>query len=194
MRKLYSDIEYMNMAIQATEQCKKLVKVQEEIDVSYEVYEYEKKIIEIPVIDPETGEPTGETQEVEVDDLDKPVMVEEVVINPETGEEETILVHKHHTETRKEVIERLEIQDNPENFARSFFETSLGYVRRKAFMKVTGEYKDFLADVAPGLVVGDIILTYSSELQPQPAIVTQQFIDECKQRYNDDFNGVQSIG
>jgi hypothetical protein len=47
-------------------------------------------------------------------------MVEE--IDPETGE--TILVHKHHTEYKTELFEYLEIVDNPENFARMYFNTS----------------------------------------------------------------------
>ena len=59
-------------------------------------------------------------------------------------------------------------------------------------MQVTGEYKDFLADVAPGLAEGDIILTYTSDLKPQQVAVTQQFINECKTRYNNDFIGVNN--
>lgn len=71
-----------------------------DVEEEFKVFEYEKKTIEVPVIDPETGEPTGETETIEVDDLEKPIMVEETVINPDTGEEETILVHKFHYEIR----------------------------------------------------------------------------------------------
>lgn len=163
MRKLYTDEDYFRMANEANMQGKKLVKVQEEIDVAYEVYEY--------------------------DEQGKPIMVEETIINPITGEEETILVHKHHTEYRKELVERLEIQDNPENFQRQFFNTSLGYVRRKPYVKGTGEYKDFLSDIVSGLKVGDTVLTYTAEGKQQIVTVTEQFIAECVHQYNLDFYG-----
>ena len=187
MRKLYTDDDCFNMACEANAQGKKLVKVQEEIDVAYEVYEYKKKIIQVPIYN-EEGEIIG-YEDREVDDLDKPIMVEETIINPITGEEETILVHKHHTEYRKEIVERLEIQDNPENFQRQFFNTSLGYVRRKPFVKGTGEYKDFLSDIVSGLKVGDTVLTYTAEGKQQIATVTEQFIAECIHQYNLDFYG-----
>lgn len=181
MKKLYTDKDYFDMACQANAEGKSLIKVQEEVQVPYEVYEYEKKIIEVPVIDPETGEPTGEVEQVEVDDLDKPIMVED----PETGE----MVHKHHTEYRTEIQEHLEIVDNPDNFKRCFFNTSLGYVRRKPYIKGTGEYKDFLSDISAGLVVGQPIITYTENLEQQFVTVTQEFKQECLAQYNKDFNG-----
>lgn len=185
MEKLYTEKEYSDMAVQANAEGKKLIKVQEEIEYDVEVLEWEKKTIEVPVIDPETGEPTGETQEIEVDDHTKPIMIDEV--DPETGE--THRVQKHHTETRKKWVERLEIVDNPENFERCFFDTSLGYVRRKPFVKGTGEYKDFLSDIVTGLKVGDTILTYNENFEQQIKTVTQEFIDECVIQYNKDFYG-----
>ena len=187
MRKTYTEKQYSDMACQANAEGKKLVVIQEEIDVPYEVYEYEKKTIEVPIYN-EEGEIIG-YEEKEVDDYTKPIMVEETIINPETGEEETILVHKHHTEYRKEWVERLEIQDNPENFQRMFFNTSLGYVRRKPYVKGTGEFKDFLDDILAGLKVGDHILTYTAEGNQQVAVVTGQFIDECRTQYTKDFYG-----
>jgi hypothetical protein len=184
VRKLYTDKELFEKTCEANEQGKKLVKVQEEIDVSFEVYEYEKKRGKYPIYD-ENGKPTGEYKECEVDDLDKPIMIEE--IDPETGE--TIKVLKHHTETRKELVEKLQIQDNPKNFERCFFNTSLGYIRRKPFVQGTGEYKDFLSDIVTGLKVGDTILTYNENLEQQIKTVTQEFIDECVIQYNKDFYG-----
>ena len=183
MIKEYTDKDYSNMAIQANKEHRKLIKVQEEKQVPYEVYEYEKKIIEVPIYNDE-GEIIG-YEEKEVDDLTKPIMVEE--IDPETGE--TVLVHKHHTEYRTEIYEHLGIVDNPENFSRCFFNTSLGYVRRKPFIKGTGEYKDFLSDMSAGLVIGQPILVYDEKLNQSVATVTEQFKRECLEQYNKDFNG-----
>lgn len=179
MIKEYTDKDYSDMAIQANASHKKLIKVQEEREVPYEVYEYEKKIIEAPIYN-EEGEIIG-YEEREVDDYDKPIMV----IDPETGE----LVHKHHTEYRTEIFEYLEIVDNPENFDRCFFNTSLGYVRRKPYIKGTGEYKDFLSDMSAGLIIGQPILVYDKDLNQSVATVTEQFKRECLEQYNKDFNG-----
>lgn len=183
MIKEYTDKQYSDMAIQANTLHKKLIKVQEEREVPYEVYEYEKKTITVPVYDDE-GE-IIDYKEIEVDDYTKPVMVPE--IDPETGE--TIMVHKHHTKYRNEIFEHLEIIDNPENFDRCFFKTSLGYVRRKPFVKGTGEYKDFLSDMSAGMAVGQTILVYDKDLNQSVAIVTEQFKRECLEQYNKDFNG-----
>lgn len=86
-------------------------------------------------------------------------------------------------------VEKLELVDNPENFDRCFFNTSLGYVRRKPFVKGTGEYKDFLSDMSAGLVVGQPILTYTRNLEQNVVLVTEQFKQECLEQYNKDFNG-----
>lgn len=109
MIKLYTDKEYSNMAIQANEQHKKLIKVQEEREFSKEVYEYNKKTISVPIYN-EDGEVIG-YDNIEVGDLDSPIMVE--VVDPVTGE--TVLVHAHHTEYYTDTVEYLEIVDNPEN-------------------------------------------------------------------------------
>lgn len=183
MIKEYTDKQYSDMAVQANEQHKKLIKVQEERQVLYEVYEYEKKIIQVPIYNDE-GEIIG-YENKEVDDLTKPIMVEET--NPETGE--TILVHKHHTEYKKEIFEHLEIVDNPENFDRCFFKTSLGYVRRKPFVKGTGEYKDFLSDMSAGLVIGQPVIVYDKNLNQSIVLVTEEFKRECSEQYNKDFYG-----
>ena len=167
VRKLYTDTQYSDMAIQANAEGKKLIKVQEEREYQIEVLEwdYVDKEVEQQKIDPETGEPMYDEEgnpimEIVIIQVPVPRMVEETIINPETGEEETIIVQAHHTETRTEIVEYLEIVDNPDNFKRCFFNTSLGYIRRKPYIKGTGEYKDFLSDMSAGLVVGQPILVY----------------------------------
>ena len=183
MIKLYTDDDYFRMACEANAQGKSLIKVQEEVQVGFEVYEYEKKIIQVPVYDPETGEIIG-YEDKEVDDLDKPIMIEE--IDPETGE--TILVHKHHTEYRTEIQEHLEIVDNPANFDRCFFNTSLGYVKREVTM-ADGSHKDFLSDMAAGITAGTPILTYDRELNQSVQIVNDEFKLECVEQAKKDFYG-----
>lgn len=180
MIKEYTDKQYSNMALQANEQHKKLIKVQEEIEVPYEVYEYEKKTIQVPIYNDE-GEIIG-YEDKEVDDLTKPIMIEE--IDPETGE--TILVHKHHTEYKTEIVERLEIIDNPENFERCFFKTSLGFVKREVTM-ADGSHKDFISDMVAGLKAGTPILTYDRELNQYQKFVTNEFIAECIEQAKKDF-------
>ena len=185
MEKLYTEDDYFNMACEANRQGKLLQKVQEEVEYDVEVLEWEKKTIVVPIIDPETGEPTGEETPVEVDDYTKPIMIDE--INPITGE--TIKVQKHHTETRTKWVERLEIVDNPDNFTRKFFNTSLGYVSRVVH-NLTGQKEDFLNDTLNYLTVGYPIITYNADgTQNRNVQVTQQFIDECKAQKERDFYG-----
>lgn len=196
MRKLYTEDDYFRMANEANAEGKKLIKVQEEVEYTVEVLEwdYVDKEVEQQKIDPETGEPMYDDDGnpiMEIVTVQKavPHMVEETIIDPETGEEKTIIVQGHHTETRTEVVEYLEIVDNPDNFKRMFFKTSLGYVRRKPFVKGTGEFKDFLDDILAGLKVGDTILTYTAEGTQQIKQVTEQFIDDCREQYTKDFYG-----
>ena len=196
VRKLYTDKEYSDKACEANAEGKKLIKVQEEREYEVEVLEWDYIEVEEErqKIDPETGEPMYDDEGnpiMEIVTVQKavPHMVEETIIDPETGEEKTIIVQGHHTETRTEIVEYLEIVDNPENFARCFFNTSLGYIRRKAFVKETGEYKDFLADMLAGMKVGQKIITYSQELEPSFQFVTAEFIQECENQYNNDFYG-----
>lgn len=184
VRKLYTEKEYSDKACEANALGKKLIKVQEEREYEVTVLEWEKKTIEVPIYN-EEGEIIG-YEEKEVDDYTKPIMIE--VIDPETGEK--IWVQKSHQETRTEIVEYLEIVENPENFQRNFFNTSLGYVRRKPYVKGTKEYKDFLSDMLAGMEVGQQIITYTEDLQPNLVQVTQEFLDECKVQYNKDFYGV----
>ena len=183
MEKLYTEKEYSDMACEANALGKKLIKVQEEREYEVTILEWEKKTIEVPIYNDE-GEIIG-YEEIEVDDYTKPIMIE--VIDPETGE--TILVQKSHIETRTKWVERLEIVDNPENFQRNFFLTSLGYVRRKPYVKGTGEYNDFLSDMLAGMEVGQPIITYTEDMQQNVVTVTQEFLDECVAQFNRDFYG-----
>lgn len=92
-------------------------------------------------------------------------------------------------------------------FEKDFFNTSLGWIRRKVSMK-TGETKDFLTDLLPvismavsqGQAVN--IITYREpdswlqdvvnweELQTVK-VATPQFIQECFNQVSTDFSGVQ---
>ena len=196
MEKLYTDKEYSDMAVLANSQGKKLIKVQEEVEYTVEVLEWDTIEVEEErqKIDPETGEPMYDEDGnpiMEIVTVEKlvPHMVEETIIDPETGEEKTIIVQGHHTETRTKIVERLEIVDNPENFQRNFFQTSLGYVRRKPYVKGTGEYKDFLSDMLAGMEVGQQILLYNQNLEAQRVPVTEDFIQECVEQYERDFYG-----
>lgn len=80
-----------------------------------------------------------------------------------------------------------------EQFNKEFFNTSLGYVRRKVTMK-DGTFKDFLTDIVPLLQVGVQIITYTlngAELTQNTGVtVTEQFINECKQQVFNDFYGI----
>ena len=84
-------------------------------------------------------------------------------------------------------------QQEIEQFNNEFFNTSLGYVRRKVKMK-DGAFKDFLTDIVPLLQVGVQIITYTlngTELTQNTGVtVTEQFINECKQQLFADFYGI----
>ncbi len=73
-------------------------------------------------------------------------------------------------------------------FNSQFFNTSLGYVRRKVSMQ-DGTTRDFLSDILPLLEVGVPILSYSRELEQTKAQVTEDFLNECKQQLLTDFYG-----
>lgn len=173
MRKLYTDEDYEQLAVQANEEGKKLVKIQEEQDFEIEVFEYKRKTVESPICD-EEGNITG-YETVEINDLSKPIIIEGV--------------HKSHKETITDLAERLEIQDNPENFARMYFNTSLGYVSRVVH-KLDGTTEDFLNDTLPSLAVGVPIITYNVDgSQNTNVLVTEEFITECRQQKLKDFYG-----
>lgn len=98
-------------------------------------------------------------------------------------------------------IEEIAVQREVE-FNKSFFNTSLGYIRRSVTM-ADGSKKDFLSDLLPVISMGVSqgqtvnILTYDkppfdediedwTEYQHQ-AVVTPQFIQECFLQLSNDF-------
>lgn len=94
----------------------------------------------------------------------------------------------------KEFAEKLK-SEREEQFNSQFFNTSLGYIRRRVTMK-DGSVKDFLTDILPLLQAGVPILVYSTpdfDTDNTPvqskAIVTDDFINECKQQLLKDFYG-----
>ena len=172
-----------------------------DVEEQIKVYEYEKKTIEVPVIDPETGEPTGETETIEVDDYTKPIMVED----PETGE----LFHKFHYETviTKGLVlnpdfEQEEATRREAEFNKAFFNTSLGYIRRAVTM-ADGSHKDFLSDLLPAIFAsvsaGKSVNLYAYDKPPFDEDVTDwteyqhlvtatvTFINECFDQLGKDF-------
>lgn len=91
-------------------------------------------------------------------------------------------------------------------FTKDFFQTSLGYVRRKVSM-ATGETKDFLSDLLPTISMGVqmgqpvTIITYNEPdfttdeidwvaLQ-EVKTVTAQFVQECFLQLSNDFKPVE---
>lgn len=114
MEKQYSEEQYAQAAIEANEEGKFLYRYQHEIEYEAEVLEWDYIEVEEErqKIDPETGEPMYDEEGnpiMEIITVEKavPHMVEEIIINPETGEEETIEVQGHHTETFTKWIEEL---------------------------------------------------------------------------------------
>lgn len=93
-----------------------------------------------------------------------------------------------------------QIEAREKTFSEEFFNTSLGYVRRKVTMQ-DGSIKDFLSDILPLLQVGVPIITYNKpdfETSDTPTqnvnqIVTEDFINECKRQMLADFYGAQAI-
>lgn len=231
MEKLYTQKEYQLQAEQANKDGLFLYQLVKEQEYTVEVLEYEKKIVSQDIYS-EDGEIIG-SQEVEIDDLTKPIMVEEEITNPNTGEREAVIVQKHHTETRTKTVVELVIEPkgyyicfkdnytngeiNPyyedekanereEQFNKSFFNTSLGYIRRKVSM-ATGETKDFLSDLLPTISMGVqmgqpiTIITYNKPDFTQEIIdwtafqnvqtVTDEFVQECFLQLSNDFKQVE---
>lgn len=92
---------------------------------------------------------------------------------------------------RKSVADEIIAQREEEKryeFERAFFNTSLGWVSRVVHVAGTGRKEDFLADVLPILEVGVPILTYTYMGEEQnKVLVTEEFINECKQQKLNDF-------
>lgn len=98
-------------------------------------------------------------------------------------------------------------KEREEQFYKDFFNTSLGYVRRKVSM-ATGETKDFLSDLLPtismGIQMGQPvqIITYdkpdfTQEITDWTVLqnvqtVTADFIQECFMQLSNDFKPVNN--
>ena len=99
------------------------------------------------------------------------------------------------------------IKEREEQFNKDFFNTSLGYVRRKVSM-ATGETKDFLSDLLPtismGIQMGNPvqIITYdkpdfTQEVTDWTSLqsvktVTAEFVQECFLQLSNDFKPVNN--
>lgn len=93
--------------------------------------------------------------------------------------------------------EQEQAEKRKEEFENAFFHTSLGWIRRSVSMK-DGSTKSFLTDLLPQLVVGIPVLAYAlpdftQEVEivdyQQKVVVTEQFIQECKNQLYADFYG-----
>lgn len=126
--------------------------------------------------------------------------IKAVLQNPYTEEERINFIIKYNhqysfliKETENE-IQALACTDaelkeqEEESFQKEFFQTSLGYVRRKVSILGTGEEKNFLSDILPLLEVGVPIITYNEDkTQNRNILVTEDFLQECKQQMLMDF-------
>lgn len=106
-----------------------------------------------------------------------------------------------------EEYEAEQAKQREEQFNKDFFDTSLGYVRRKVSM-ATGEVKDFLSDLLPTISIGVQlgnpvqIITYdkpdfTQEVNDWASLqniktVTAEFVQECFLQLNNDFKPVNN--
>ena len=80
-------------------------------------------------------------------------------------------------------------EQQAQQLAKEFFNTSLGYVKRQVTM-ATGDVRDFLFDIKPTLQVGVPIITYNLDgTQNRGVLVTEQFLKECGKQVFYDFYG-----
>lgn len=138
-------------------------------------------------------------------------LIADGLINVEITEYIFNNIDKYMWDKTKQVIilnpnyEQEQAQKREENFNREFFNTSLGYVRRK-FTNKNGEIKDFLSDAFPSLllafqngIIGEIFVydkpPFTEEvidwtLYQHKVYITQQFIQDCFTQSRVDFFGV----
>lgn len=106
-------------------------------------------------------------------------------------------------DTEEYIQEQIRLRS--EQFQKDFFQTSLGWVRRKVTMK-TGEIKDFLTDLLPTIAVASMmgkaanVLTYREPDFAQEEVdwealqevhqADMTFITECANQTDTDFTGV----
>lgn len=100
-----------------------------------------------------------------------------------------IIENPNYEEEKRQEYEQMWLSD--------FFQTSLGWIRRKVMVQATGETRDFLYDMKPNLTVGDAIITYDKPdfvtqfepIQHRDKIVTEQFLQDCRIQIALDFYG-----
>lgn len=197
--------------------------------LDFEDVEVEKQI---PVLDENGNELVDENgniiTETIVETIKEPVMIEKTETD-EYGNEYTVQVQASHKETKTvEVADLLVAPDNyyicykdnytdgvinenfekelvterQKQFDKDFFETSLGYIRRKVAM-ANGEIKDFLTDLLPSIAMGVLlnqdvnIICYKKpdftedvinwEKLQHTEYATSLFIQDCFYQLNNDF-------
>lgn len=180
MEKLYTQKEYQLQAEKANKEGLYLYQLVKEQEYTAEVLEYEKKLVEVEIYDEQTREPTGETRTVEVDDLTKPIMIEEEIINIETGKKETAIVQKHHTETRTKTVVELAIEPKgyyicfKDNYTNGkinpHYEDEKAQEKENLINHLTMTALDFVTYIKKAGVSDEIILQY---LQSNPSVQLQ---------------------
>ena len=201
LKQPYTDEQRMNFIV---EQNHKLGYEIREVETTYEVE------IQVPYTE-------IETEEIQVpifDEEGNPVLDED---GNQTFETKTIEkeVVKYRTETVEKTGYNLEawgktddgyIKEREEQFNKDFFNTSLGYIRRKVSM-ATGETKDFLSDLLPTISMGvqmgqpvQIIAydkpDFTQEITDWTVLqnvktVTAEFVQECFLQLSNDFKPVE---
>ena len=180
MEKLYTQKEYQLQAEQANKEGLYLYQFVREQEYTVEVLEYEKKLVEVEIYDEQADKPTGETKTVEVDDLTKPIMVEEEITNPQTGKKETVIVQKHRTETRTKTVVELAIEPKgyyicfKDNYTNGeinpHYEDEKAQEEENLINHLTMTALDFVTYIKKAGVSDEIILQY---LQSNPSVQLQ---------------------
>lgn len=135
--------------------------------------------------------------------------ITEIEVSEEVYNDYKLNPNKYILKNGKEALnpdyEQIETDKRREQFYNDFFNTSLGFIRRKVSMK-TGETKDFLTDLLPviSMAVNQgqpvTIITYKEpdfthdiedwESLQEYKTATPQFIQECFNQVSTDFTGV----
>lgn len=191
MKKLFTEKEYTQKALEANTQGQKLY-----------IYTYSQEVeIEVPVYD-ENGFQTGTKKETAEKEFAK------LLIAPSNY---YICYKDNYTDgTINEDLEEQELQAKQDEFNQEFFSTSLGYIRRKVSMS-TGETKDFLSDLLPVISMGvqtgqtvpiityslpdftqDLTTEYLESLQTVKN-VTAEFVQECFLQLSNDFMPIAQL-
>lgn len=187
--------------------------VKQNHELGYEIREVETTY-EVEIQVPYTEIETEEIQVPIFDEEGNPVLDDD---GNQTFETKTIEkeVVKYRTETVEKTGYNLEawgktdddyIKEREEQFNKDFFNTSLGYIRRKVSM-ATGETKDFLSDLLPTISMGvqmgqpvQIIAydkpDFAQEITDWTVLqnvktVTAEFVQECFLQLSNDFKPVE---